>query len=111
MKLLRNLVSVLAFALVLSAYASAADAPKTVTGKASCGGCSGVVEKCSVMLTDKDGMRWILTGEESVLKAAFEARHDGKSMTAKLDGDPTTRTDKNGKEFKKVKVTEVKIDA
>ncbi len=48
----------LALALVVALGAQRAwadDAAKTISGKASCGGCSGVVKGCCVMLTDSDG--------------------------------------------------------
>jgi len=110
----RDLVSFLAAAVVMGlflvGYASAAEAAKTITGKPSCGGCTGVVEKCSVMLTDKDGVRWILTGEDAVLKEAFEARHGDKAMTATLAGEPATKKGKDRREYREVKVSAVVID-
>jgi hypothetical protein len=104
------LVLVVAVAVILSvgSHAVAGDA-KTVSGKSSCGGCSGVVKGCCVMLTDRDGMRWVLRGESDSLKAAFKARHAGKTMTATLADEPATKKDGDGKEYKEVKVSEVKI--
>ncbi len=87
----------------------AADVPKTVTGKSSCGGCTGVVKGCCLLLTDKDGVRWVLRGESEGLKAAFEKRHSGKTMTATLAGKPVTKKGKDGKDYKEVKASEVKI--
>jgi hypothetical protein len=87
----------------------AADAAKTVSGKSSCGGCAGVVHGCCLMLTDSDGGRWILRGTSESLKAAFDARKDGKTMTATLAGKPVTRKDGAGKEYNEVKVSAVKI--
>ena len=111
-----NWVKVSAFGLVLAlvfsvgAYrALADDAAKTISGKSSCGGCDGVVKGCCVMLTDADGSRWILRGDSKILKAAFAARHDGKTMTATLVGEPTTKKGKDGKDYKEVKVKEVKV--
>ncbi len=99
----------------LATFALADDAPKdeakTVTGKSSCGGCDGVVKGCCVMLTDDGGLRWILRGDSESLKAAFKARHGGKSMTATLAGKAETKKDKDGKEYKEVKVSEVKVNS
>ena len=61
------------------------------------------------MLTDSDGVRWILRGNSQSLKAAFNARKSGKAMTATLAGQPTTKKDKDGKEYKEVKVSVVKV--
>ena len=101
----------LAMAVVLSygSYLMADDSAKTVSGKTSCGGCDGVVAGCCVMLTDKDGGRWVLRGDGDSLKAAFKARHNGKTMTATLAGEPATKKDKDGKDYKEVKVSEVKV--
>jgi hypothetical protein len=102
------LMVVVAAALSLGTRAMADDAAKTVTGNTSCGGCSGVVKGCCVMLTDKDGVRWILRGDSDSLKAAFKDRHDGKPRTAILSAEPVTKKDKEGKEYKEVKVSEIK---
>lgn len=94
----------------VGAYVMAAGTPKTVTGKASCGNCSGVVTTgCCVLLTDKDGGRWILRGDSESLKAAFKERKSAKTMTATLAGSPTTKKGQDGKEYKEVKVSDVKI--
>ena len=79
-------VLMLATATVLSLgnCVMAEDAAKTISGKASCGGCSGVVKGCCLMLTDSNGVRWVLRGDSKILKAAFNARHSGKTMTATL---------------------------
>ena len=102
----------LVVALVLAVGAQRAwadDAAKKVSGKASCGGCSGVVKGCCVMLTDADGDRWILRGDSKILKKAFAARHSGKSMTATYADEPTTKKGKDGKDYKEVTVKEVKV--
>ena len=111
MKSMKWLAVVVAVAIIfsLSAYALAADAPKTITGKSSCGGCTGVVKGCCVLLTDKEGARWVLRGDSESVKAAFIQRHDGKTMTAKLAGKPVTKKSEDGKEYKEVKVSEVKV--
>ena len=104
----------LAVVLVLAVGAHRAwadDAAKTITGKASCGGCSGVVQGCCVMLTDADGARWILRGDKKILKSAFAARHDGKTMTATYAGEPATKKGKNDKEYKEVTVKDVKVSS
>ena len=91
------------------AVAMAAEAAKTISGKSSCGGCTGGVEGCCVLLTDTDGIRWVLRGNSDILKAAFKVRHEGKTMTATLAGTPVTKKGKDGKDYKEVKVSEVKI--
>ena len=112
MKSARWFVLLVAMAVFLrmGVCATAADTAKTVTGKSTCGGCTGVTDSCCVLLTDKDGMRWSLTGDSDTLKKAFKQRHGGKSMTATLAGEAKTKKDKDGKEYKVVKVSEVKID-
>ena len=111
MKSMKWLVPILVVAmiLVLAGYAIAADAPKTITGKSCCGGCSGVTGSCCVLLTDKDGGRWALTGDSKSLKAAFSARSSGKTMTATLVGKPVTKKGSDGKDYNEVKASEVKI--
>jgi hypothetical protein len=111
MKRIEWLVLVLVAALVLSlgAYAMAADAVKTVTGTSSCGGCTGVVGGCCLLLTDKDGARWVLKGDSESFKAAFKTRSAGKTMTGTIVGSPTTKKASDGGEYKEVKVSAVKI--
>ena len=104
------LVVIVAFVFnVMTMAVVAADSAQTVTGKSSCGGCSGVVKGCCVMLTDKDGVRWVLRGNSESLKAAFKVRHEDKTMTATLAGTPVTKKGKDGKDYKEVKVSGVKI--
>jgi hypothetical protein len=95
---------------VMTTAVMASDTLKTVTGKASCGGCSGVAEGCCLLLTDKDGGRWVLKGNSESVKAAFNERSSGKTMTAKLAGKPVTKKGKDGKDYKEVKVSEVKVE-
>lgn len=98
-----------AVTLALGAYAWAEQqAPKTVSGKVSCGGCAGVAEKCSVMLTDKDGARWVLLGDSEAMKKAFKDRHSDKTLTATLAGEPVAKKTKDGKEYKEAKVADIK---
>ena len=102
-------IVVVAMVMLLVGYAMAADAPKTITGKSCCGGCSGVAPGCCVLLTDKDGVRWALKGDSDSLKAAFKTRHGGKTMTATLAGKPVTKKGGDGKDYNEVKVSEVKV--
>ncbi len=105
-------IAILVVAFVLSVMTTAvvaADTAKTVTGKSTCGGCTGVVKGCCVLLTGDDGVRWVLRGNSESLKAAFKERHSGKTMTATLAGMPVTKKGKDGKDYKEVKVSEVKI--
>ena len=117
--LLTVAMSVLSLALWTN-FAGAADAPKpetpkadaskTVTGKSECATCSGVTAAGhNIMLVDKDGNRWVLVGDSDAYKKAHEVRKAGKTMTATLAGDPVTKKDANGKEYKEVKVSDVKI--
>ena len=113
-----NLVKVTVFGLALALVvavgvqqARADDGAKVISGKVSCGGCSGVVEGCCVMLTDADSARWILRGDSKILKQAFAARHSGKTLKATLAGEPETKKGKDGKDYKEVKVKEVKVSA
>ena len=105
------LTAVAAMVLGLATSAMADDAAKTITGKSTCGGCTGVVKGCCVLLTDSDGVRWILRGDSDSVKAAFAERHSGKTMTATLAGKPTTKKGKDGKDYKEVKVSEVKVQS
>jgi hypothetical protein len=111
MRWMKCSVVILALVLVLSfgSHVMAEDGAKTISGKSSCGGCSGVVKGCCVLLTDSDGGRWVLRGDGASLKAAFSTRHAGKKMTATLAGEPVTKKDGDGKEYKEVKVSEVKV--
>jgi hypothetical protein len=105
-------VLIVVVAMVLASWATAAmakDAAKTVTGKTSCGGCTGVVKGCCVLLTDKDGTRWVLRGDSDSAKAAFKVRHSGKAMTATLAGEPESKKGNDGKAYKEVKVSEIKV--
>jgi hypothetical protein len=104
-----GLMVVVVLVLSLGTHAMAADGAKMVTGKSSCGGCSGVTGSCCVLLTDKDGGRWALSGDSDSVKAAFQARHSGKTMTATLAGKPVSKKDGDGKEYKEVKVSKVSI--
>lgn len=102
-------VVVLVLGLAVNALATDAVKAKTITGTPSCGGCSGVTGSCCVLLTDKDGGRWVLTGDDDSLKAAFNARHGSKAMTATLAGKPVTKKGSDGKEYNEVKVSQVTI--
>ena len=109
-------ISVFGLAVVLvlgvgAQHAWADDAAKTISGKSSCGGCAGVVKGCCVMLTDADGVRWILRGDNKILKPAFAVRHSGKTMTATLAGEPATKKSNDGKAYKEVTVKEVKVSS
>jgi hypothetical protein len=104
-----SMLAAVAVVLALGAFALAEGSAKQVTGKATCGGCSGVCEKCSVMLTDTAGTRWVLTGDSESLKKAFEVRHSDKQMTATLAGEAVTKKGKDGKDYKEVKVSQVTI--
>jgi hypothetical protein len=85
-------------------------AAKTVTGKSECATCSGVTTaEHQVMLVDKDGTRWVLVGKGEFYEKAHEVRKAGKTMTATLAGEPTTKKDASGHEYKEVQVSDIKI--
>ena len=91
--------------------ARAADT-KTISGKSTCATCEGVTKAGhSIMLVDSDGMRWVLDGDSASYKAAHEVRKEGKMMTATLAGEPEVKKDSDGKEYKEVKVSDVKVAA
>ena len=116
----RSLLTVLGLALVL-AFTSGVLArddkkaeTKTITGKSGSAECEGVakhVDAMHIMLTDKAGTRWVLIGDSPSYKEAHKVRMDGKSMTATLAGDPVTKKGEDGKEYKEVKVSDVKVEA
>jgi hypothetical protein len=86
---------------------------KTVSGKSSCAQCDGVTTaKHEIMIVDKDGTRWVLAKEKDSKGYAevHKARKEGKTVVAKYTGEPETKKDAEGKEYKVVKVTEVKIE-
>ena len=58
---------------------------KTISGKSACATCDGVT------------------------KAAHKVRKGGEKMTATLAGEPETKKDDKGKEYKEAKVSEIKI--
>ncbi|MDB5300123.1 MAG: hypothetical protein JWO87_1786 [Phycisphaerales bacterium] len=85
---------------------------KTVSGKTGCATCEGVTAKGhSILLTDKDGYRWVLLGDGPAYKKIHEVRKDGKTVTATLSGDPVVKKDSDGKEYKEVKISDIKVDA
>ena len=110
-------LSVSLFAALLLAFvgvnlAKADSAAKTITGKSACATCSGVTESGhAIMLVDANGQRWVLIGDSDSYKAAHKVRTDDKTMTATLAGEPVTKRDSDGKEYKEVKVSDVKIES
>jgi len=116
MKLATSLFAgVLAIAL-MGTWSTAADnkEAKTVTGKSSCATCDGITKaKHEVMLVDKDGMRWVLVKDKDAkgYEKAHDVRKEDKKMTATLSSEPQVKKDDNGKEYKEVKVSEIKIEA
>ena len=116
----RSLLTVLGLALVF-AFTSGVLAKdekkadtKTITGKSGCAECDGVVkhdDAMHIMLTDKAGTRWVLIGDSASYKEAHKVRMDGKSMTATLASEPVTKKGEDGKDYKEVKVSDVKVEA
>ena len=98
------------------AWAVAEDVKKearTVTGKSSCAQCDGVTTaKHEIMIVDKDGGRWVLAKDKDSkgYEDVHKARKDGKNVVAKYTAEPETKKDAEGKEYKVVKVTEVKVE-
>jgi hypothetical protein len=92
------------------AMAEKAEKVTSVTGTSSCATCDGVTAAGhNVMLVDKAGTRWVLTGKGESYKKAHDARKSGKTMTATLAGEPATKKDDNGKEYKEVAVSDITI--
>jgi hypothetical protein len=84
---------------------------KTVSGKSGCATCEGLTDKGhQILIIADDGTRWVLTGDSASYKAAHKVRQDEKKMTAKLAGEPVTKKDDSGKEYKEAKVSEIKIE-
>ena len=99
-------------AFAVATAARAEDKAKTVSGKSECATCSGVTSAGhNIMLVDSKGDRWVLIGDSASYKAAHEVRKSEKKMTATLDGEPVAKKDENGKEYKEVKVSDVKIES
>ena len=55
--------------------------------------------------------RWVLIGDSPSYKEAHKVRMDGKSMTATLASEPVTKKGEDGKDYKEVKVSDVKVEA
>jgi len=114
----RSLLTVLGLALVL-AFTSGVLAKdekkaetKTISGKSGCAECDGVTKAGhNIMLIDKDGTRWVLIGDSESYKKAHEVRHEGKTMTATVTSDPVVKKGEDGKDYKEVKVSDVKVEA
>jgi hypothetical protein len=92
------------------AKAEKAEAPKKITGKSECATCSGVTTaEHQIMLVDKEGTRWVLVGKGESYQKAHEVRKSGKTMTAVLAGEPITKKDADGKEYKEVQISDITI--
>ena len=99
-------------AFAFAGLARAEEKAKTITGKSACATCSGVTSAGhSIMLVDADGARWVLLGDSDSYKAAHKDRKSEKKMTATLDGEPVVKKDSDGKEYKEVKVSDVKVES
>ena len=98
---------------VSGAAASKSDSDvKTITGKSACATCEGVTSSGhAILLIDKDGGRWVLLGSGKAYDAASEIRKQGKTMTATLCSTPCVKKGSDGKDYKEVKVSDIKIDA
>ena len=90
--------------------AEKAEAAKKVTGKSECATCSGVTSaEHQIMIVDTEGTRWVLVGKGDSYKKAHEVRKAGKTMTATLAGEPVTKKDSSGKEYKQVEISDITI--
>ncbi|HEV8378874.1 MAG TPA: hypothetical protein VGP99_08485 [Tepidisphaeraceae bacterium] len=114
----RSLLTALGVALVLAFSAGALAKEekkaetKTISGKSACAECDGVTKAGhNIMLVDKDGTRWVLIGDSASYKEAHKVRHEGKTMTATYAGDPQVKKGEDGKDYKEVKVSDVKVEA
>ena len=89
----------------------AAKEEKTVAGKSACATCDGVTKDGhKIMIVDKDGTRWVLIGEGENYKKAHKVRDKGVKMTATYTEEPVTKKDEDGKEYKEVKIKDVKVE-
>ena len=112
MKRLNVLCAVAMLAFACASIARAEDKAKTITGKSECATCSGVTSAGhAIMLVDDKGERWVLIGDSASYKAAHEVRKSEKKMTATLAGEPVSKKDENGKEYKEATVSDVKIES
>jgi len=85
---------------------------KTISGKSGCSECDGITKAGhNILLTDKDGNHWVLIGDSDSYKEAHKVRMDGKKMTATYAGEPQVKKGEDGKEYKEVKVSDVKVEA
>lgn len=112
----KSLVSVLVmlalglFSVQVFGKDEAAKEEKTVTGKSACATCDGVTKAGhNIMIVDEDGTRWVLIGEGEAYKKAHKVRDKGVKMTATYAEEPVTRKDDEGKEYKEVKIKDVKV--
>ena len=107
-----GMLMVAGLVLALAGAAKAEGTTKTISGKSECATCSGVTSAGhNIMLTDEKGERWVLIGDSESYKAAHKVRMDEKKMTATLAGEPVTRKDDKGQEYKEVKVSDVKVES
>lgn len=89
----------------------AAKEEKTIEGKSACATCDGVTKDGhKIMIVDKDGTRWVLLGEGEAYKKAHKVRDKGVKMTATYSEEPVTKKDEAGKEYKEVKIKDVKVE-
>lgn len=105
--------AVLSLALFASFAHAEKAAAKTITGKSACSTCDGMpVKGHAIYVVAEDGTRWVLVADKESTKGFAEAhkvRKEHKTMTATLAGEPVTKKDDAGKEYKEVKVSEIKI--
>jgi hypothetical protein len=83
---------------------------KKITGIDQCAACEGITgSDQDVLLVEKDGTSWVLIGSGPGYQAAQDGHNEGKTITATLAGEPVSRIGLNGKPYKEVKVSDIKI--
>lgn len=110
--MLSALVAVLGLALSANFASAEKVAAKSISGKSECATCSGVTSAGhAIMLVAEDGTRYILVADKDTpgYTEAHKVRKDDKTMSATLAGEPVTKKDSAGKEYKEVKVSEIKV--
>lgn len=83
---------------------------KTISGTSGCATCDGLpVKGHAIKLTTASGETFVLIGSGDAYKAAHKVRKEGKTITATLAGEPVVKKTDDGKEYKEVNVSDVKV--
>jgi len=81
-----------------------------IIGTDKCAECEGITgNDQDVLLVESDGTLWVLIGGGPGYQAAQDGHNEGKTIAATLAGKPVTKTGLNGKLYREVKVSDIKI--